>query len=140
MAAQHNVSRPVRRVAQFFLPRQQRSRPARLLKARVHGGLLILTDRELVLGEGWLGAANVRRFPLASLAHLELQPAAGQHALRRSMRLHFEWHDGRAACGSNRIQKMQTCTNRLAGCGTTQRHAANPGARAASFTLTNLYR
>ncbi len=96
MAAQHNVSRPVRRVAQFFLPRQQRSRPARLLKARVHGGLLILTDRELVLGEGWLGAANVRRFPLASLAHLELQPAAGQHALRRSMRLHFEWRDGRA--------------------------------------------
>jgi hypothetical protein len=36
---------------------------ARLLKTSVRGGVLTLTHRELVLGEGWLGVRNVRRFP-----------------------------------------------------------------------------
>ncbi|MCU0491920.1 MAG: hypothetical protein MUD01_10050 [Chloroflexaceae bacterium] len=45
----------------------------RLLKTPVPGGLLTLTTAELVLGDGFLGTINVRRFPLAELLGYEVQ-------------------------------------------------------------------
>ena len=66
----------------------------RLLKTPVRGGVLTLTDRELVLGEGWLGAKNVRRFALQSLAQLELLSESGAHVPQRSILLRFMWADG----------------------------------------------
>jgi hypothetical protein len=66
----------------------------KLLKTPMRGGILILTDTELVLGEGVLGAKNVRRFPLQSLAHLDLLPSPGEQVLRRGTTLRFVWADG----------------------------------------------
>jgi hypothetical protein len=66
----------------------------KLFKTRMRGGTLTLTDREVVLGEGWLGAQNVRRFPLHTLVHLDLLPSPGQSVLQRSMQLRFVWADG----------------------------------------------
>ena len=56
--------------------------------------MLTLTDRELVLGEGLLGTQNERRFPLRSLAHLDLLPSSRDKVLRRNMFLRFVWIDG----------------------------------------------
>jgi hypothetical protein len=66
----------------------------RLLKTPVRGGVLTLTDRELVLGEGWLGAKNVRRFALQSLAQLELLSESSAHVPQRGLLLRFTWADG----------------------------------------------
>jgi hypothetical protein len=66
----------------------------KLLKTPMHGGMLMLTEREIMVGEGWLGAQNVRRFSLQSLAQLELLPSTGQSVLRRSVLLRFVWADG----------------------------------------------
>jgi hypothetical protein len=56
--------------------------------------MLYLTGDELVLGEGWLGAQNVCRFPLQALVHLELLPSSSGRALRRNLLLRFVWADG----------------------------------------------
>ncbi len=66
----------------------------KLLKTPMRGGIVTLTDRELVLGEGVLGTKNVRRFPLQSLVRLDRLPSPGDHVLRRSMLLRFVWADG----------------------------------------------
>jgi len=66
----------------------------KLLKTPIRGGVLTLTDRELVLGEGWLGAKNVRRFSLQSLAQLDLLSASGTHVPQHGMLLRFIWADG----------------------------------------------
>lgn len=67
---------------------------AKLLKTLMRGGILTLTHREVVLGEGLLGTQNVRRFPLQSLAHLDLLPSPGDKVLRQNMLLRFVWDDG----------------------------------------------
>jgi len=66
-----------------------------LVKTPMRGGIVTLTERELVLGEGLLGASNVRRFPLQSLDHVDLLPSPADRALRRGMLLRFVWADGR---------------------------------------------
>jgi hypothetical protein len=53
--------------------------------------MLLLTDDELVLGEGWLGARNARHFPLQALVRLELLPSSSGRALRRNLLLRFVW-------------------------------------------------
>jgi hypothetical protein len=60
----------------------------------MRGGILTLTNRELVLGEGWLGTQNERRFLLQSLVHLDLLPSSNDKVLGRNMRLRFVWVDG----------------------------------------------
>lgn len=67
---------------------------SKLLKTPIRGGILTLTDREIVVGEGWLGSRNVRRFPLHSLRRLDLQPLLGERVPPRSILLRFEWADG----------------------------------------------
>jgi hypothetical protein len=67
---------------------------ARLLKTSVRGGVLTLTHRELVLGEGWLGVRNVRRFPLTALTALEVLSSPHDTLLRRNKLLRFRWADG----------------------------------------------
>src|SRR5690349_6875141 len=71
-----------------------RTANAKLLKTPVRGGVLTLTNHDLLLGEGWLGAKNVRRFPLQSLERLDLLPAPSEQALRRRFLLRFVWADG----------------------------------------------
>ncbi len=66
----------------------------KLLKTRIRGGILTLTDRELVLGQGWLGTQHVRRFPIQGLAAVELQPSPGDQALNRNILLRLRWNDG----------------------------------------------
>lgn len=60
----------------------------------MRGGILTLTNRELVLGEGWLGTQNERRFPLQSLVHLDQLPSPGDKVTGRNMLLRFVWVDG----------------------------------------------
>ncbi|WP_029215020.1 hypothetical protein [Kallotenue papyrolyticum] len=66
----------------------------KLVKTPFRGGMLILTHQELVLGEGLLGARNIRRFPLRHLARLELRPSPSEAVLGRSVCLRFVWIDG----------------------------------------------
>lgn len=66
----------------------------KLLKTRIRGGILTLTDRELVLGQGWLGTQHVRRYPIQGLAAVELQPSPDDQVLNRSILLRLRWHDG----------------------------------------------
>jgi hypothetical protein len=67
---------------------------AKLLKTPMRGGILTLTDHELVLGEGLLGTRNVRRFPIQSLTHLDLLPSSDNPVLQQNMLLRFVWDDG----------------------------------------------
>ena len=67
---------------------------SKLLKTPMRGGIMTLTERELVLGEGVLGAKNVRRFPIQALAQLDRLPSTGEQTLRRSVLLRFVWADG----------------------------------------------
>ncbi len=67
---------------------------SKLLKTRIRGGILTVTDRELMLGEGWLGTQNVRRFPLHLLVGVELQPSPGERLLTKSTLLRLTWSDG----------------------------------------------
>ncbi len=67
---------------------------SKLLKTRIRGGILTVTDRELVLGEGWLGTQNVKRFPIYLLVAVELQPSPSERPLHRSMVLRLVWGDG----------------------------------------------
>ena len=60
----------------------------------MRGGILTLTNRELVLGEGWLGTQNERRFPLQSLVHLDLLPSPSDNVPGQNMLLRFVWVDG----------------------------------------------
>lgn len=64
-----------------------------LLKTAVRGGLLRLTGQELSYGEGVLGSRNLRRFPLAAIASIELE--AGD-AVGRAVRLQMRTNDGTA--------------------------------------------
>lgn len=67
----------------------------KLIKTRVRGGILTITDRELVHGEGLLGTQHVRRFPLDTLDGVELLPSpGGGAALGRTLLLRLRWRDG----------------------------------------------
>lgn len=65
-----------------------------LFKTPMHGGIVTITEREIVVGEGWLGTRNVRRFPLQSLAHLDLLPSPHGNGLQHSVLVRFVWTDG----------------------------------------------
>jgi len=67
---------------------------AKLFKTPVRGGTVTVTDREIVVGDGWLGTHNVRRFPLQSLAHLDLLPSPKDKGLQHSMLVRFVWTNG----------------------------------------------
>jgi hypothetical protein len=71
-------------------PMEDCSVTAKLLKTPIKGGILTLTNHELVLGEGFLGTQNVRRFPLRSFVRLDLLPSSSN----RSVMLCFVWFDG----------------------------------------------
>ena len=60
----------------------------------MRGGILTLTNHELVLGEGWLGTQNERRFPLQSLVHFDLLPSPHDKVPGHTMLLRFVWVDG----------------------------------------------
>ena len=83
----------------------------------MRGGLVTLTNRELVLGDGLLGTRNVRRFPLQSLMHLDLLPSPGDKALRRNMLLRFMWVDGQTTevdgIGPIAAQRIHTIVHAL---------------------------
>lgn len=66
----------------------------KLLKTPMQGGILTLTNRELVLGEGILGTQYIRRFPLRDFARLDVLPSPNDRSLRRSQLLRFVWIDG----------------------------------------------
>ncbi len=68
----------------------------KLLKTPMRGGIVTITDRELVVGEGWLGTRNVRRFPLQSLMQIELLPALPSESMRHHRRIRFRWDDGQS--------------------------------------------
>lgn len=68
----------------------------KLLKTPMRGGIVTITDRELVLGEGWLGTRNVRRFPLQSLMHIELLPSLQSKGMQHHMCVRFVWDDGQS--------------------------------------------
>ena len=67
---------------------------SKLLKTPIQGGMLTLTNHEVMVGEGWLGAQNVRRFSLHSLVRVDILPSPNESVLRRSMLLRFVWADG----------------------------------------------
>lgn len=66
----------------------------KLVKTRFKGGILTLTNLELVLGEGLLGTQNQRRFSLRTFVRLDVLPTPGEAQLARSKRLRFVWIDG----------------------------------------------
>lgn len=66
----------------------------KLLKTPVRGGILTLTNQELVLGEGFLGTQNVRKVSLKLFARLDILPSPGDRAMQRSKLLRFVWIDG----------------------------------------------
>lgn len=66
----------------------------KLLKTMMRGGVLTLTNRELVLGEGFLGVRNVRRFPLTTLARLDVIDGMREGRPQRDVELRFVWMDG----------------------------------------------
>jgi hypothetical protein len=74
----------------------QEERPVmvRLVKTPFRGGMLTLTNHELVLGEGILGARNVRRYPLKQLARIDIEPSPGDGPIKRNKCLRFVWIDG----------------------------------------------
>ena len=74
----------------------ERSRPVmvKLLKTSMRGGILTLTNRELVLGEGILGTQHIRRFPLRDFVRLDVLPSPNDRGLRRNQLLRVVWIDG----------------------------------------------
>jgi hypothetical protein len=65
-----------------------------LLKTRVRGGILTITERELLLGEGWLGTQNVKHIPIHLIIGVDLQPSPSERLLNRSTLLRLVWGDG----------------------------------------------
>lgn len=64
-----------------------------LLKTAVRGGLLRLSSHELSHGEGVLGSRNVRRFPVASILAIEIEP---MDPSGRAVRLRLRTAEGEA--------------------------------------------
>lgn len=66
----------------------------KVLKVPVPGGMLTLTNQELILGEGLLGARNVRQFKLNWLARLDVVPSPRASSMRPNKLLRFVWMSG----------------------------------------------
>ncbi len=73
---------------------EERSVMVKLVKTPFRGGVLTLTNHELVLGDGILGARNVRRYPLKQLARVDIEPSPGDGPIKRNRCLRFVWIDG----------------------------------------------
>lgn len=73
---------------------KERQVQVRLVKTPFRGGILTLTNQELIVGEGFLGTTNVRRWALPLFARLDVLPSPHDRGLQRSKMLRFVWING----------------------------------------------
>lgn len=80
-----------------------------LLKTAVRGGILRLTAAELSFGAGFLGSRNLRRYPLSTIAGVELEEQIAGRAVALIVQLVAEpplRFDGVSPVAARRLREL----------------------------------
>ncbi|GAC1536925.1 MAG: hypothetical protein NVS4B8_13860 [Herpetosiphon sp.] len=90
---------------------------AKLLKTPFRGGIVTLTESELIVGEGWLGTRNPRRYAFHALTRIDLAPSPIDQVAGRNMCLRFVWNNGQTVeidgIGPTAAQRIHTAIHAL---------------------------